>query len=114
MPIYVYKCQVCGHVEKLFRPAAQADKNLPICQHGEAGNPASTYMERQLSTPSVRSVETADEYHGIKSIQDAGKMVEERAKDHWRKHELPRFIQENGIEKAIENGWVNPDGTPKT
>ncbi len=91
-----------------------ADKNLPVCQHGDPDHPLPMQMERQLSAPSVRSLETADEYHGIKNVQDNSKMVDERAKDHWRKHELPRFIQENGVEAAIKNGWVNPDGTPKT
>jgi hypothetical protein len=70
-------------------------------------------MARQISAPSLRSMETADEYRDKKTVQDVGQMSHDRAREHWRKHELPRFIEKNGIEEAIKNGWVNPDGTPK-
>lgn len=108
MPIYRYVCNECNREIKLFRPASSAD-SLPQCQEGHS----STEMARQLAAPSVRSMETSDEYRNKKNVQDINKMSEDRARDHWRKHELPRFIEQNGLETAVKNGWANPDGTPK-
>lgn len=108
MPIYRYVCPKCSKESKLFKPAASAD-SLPGCQNGHP----LTEMKRQLSAPSVRSMETSDEYRNKKNVQDIDKMSEDRARDHWRKHELPRFIEQNGLEAAVKNGWANPDGTPK-
>lgn len=108
MPIYKYKCQECKKELRLFKPASSAD-SLPDCQSGHS----LVKMQRQISTPSVRAMETSDEYRNKKNVQDINKMSNERARDHWRKHELPRFIEENGLELAIKNGWSNPDGTPK-
>lgn len=109
MPIYKYLCTECGKESKMFRPASFADV-LPECLNGHS----LMKMERQMSAPSVRAMETSDEYRGKKNVQDINKMSEERVKEHWRKHELPRFIEQNGLEIAIKNGWANPDGTPKT
>lgn len=93
---------------KIFKPVSLAD-SLPECHQGHSKEK----MQRQISTPSVRAMETSDEYRGKKNVQDINKMSEDRAKDHWRKHELPRFIEQNGLEAAVKNGWANPDGTPK-
>lgn len=93
----------------MFRPSSMAD-TLPVCQDGHSP----VDMGRQIPIPSIRAMETSDEYRNKKNVQDINKMSEERVKEHWRKHELPRFIEQNGIEAAVKNGWVNPDGTPKT
>lgn len=108
MPIYRYLCPSCSAERKMFKPSSAADE-LPECSDGHT----SVKMPRQISAPSLRAMETADEYRDKKTVQDVGKMSQERARDHWRKHELPRFIEQNGLEAAIKNGWANPDGTPK-
>lgn len=108
MPIYLYLCPECGSQVKLFKSISSAD-DLPDCSDGHI----LTKMNRQISIPSVRAMETSDEYRNKKNVQDINKMSNDRARDHWKKHELPRFIEQNGMDAAIKNGWVNPDGTPK-
>jgi len=107
VPIYKYACKTCNIHKKEFREADQRDIGLPLCVK------CNQNMQIELSSPGVRSMETYDDYHGLTIVQDQNKMAGDRAQDHWRKVELPRFIQENGLEEAIKNGWANADGTPK-
>ncbi|MBN2677718.1 MAG: zinc ribbon domain-containing protein [Anaerolineaceae bacterium] len=44
MPIYVYKCQACGHEIEIIRPMSDADKPV-VCD-----NCKSNKTSRQLST----------------------------------------------------------------
>jgi hypothetical protein len=115
MPIYTYVCPA-GHYNKKLRPVTNADDEV-LCEAPDwnksppsACNLPST---RQPATPQARAVETSDEYHGMKNVQGIKKMVGDRASEHWRKHELPRLIQEHGKEHAVKEGWIDVDGKPK-
>jgi hypothetical protein len=115
MPIYTYVCP-SGHYEKKLRPVSNSDDEV-ICDAPDwsksPSEPCGKGMTRQAALPSGRAVETHDDYHGIKAVQGVKKMVGDRATEHWKKHELPRLIEEHGKEHAVKEGWVDVDGKPK-
>lgn len=105
MPIYRYHCVACHSDKKVTLLKAGTEK--VFCD--ECGND----MARVLSPPMARSMETADEYRDKKIVEGVDKMVDERANEHFRKHELPRMIAENGEDWARERGLIDEDGRPK-
>ena len=115
MPLYRYACPECKVEKVVMLKASEADWNHPLCACRLAAGvrPLQTEMVRQVGTPSVRAVETGDEYHGLKSVQGVRDMVTERSRDHWRKHELPRIIEKEGKEKAVEQGLIDQEGNVK-
>lgn len=66
-----------------------------------------------LGVPFTRSLETLDEYRGKKVPENLDKMLTDRAKEHFQKHDLPRIIEEQGIEFAKRQKWVDADGKPQ-
>ena len=61
------------------------------------------------SNISGRFMENRDEYRKKSVVQETERMVSERASDQWKKVELPEFIEKNGMEEAIRNGWIDPE-----
>lgn len=57
--------------------------------------------------------ETADEYRNKSVSTDIKQKVEERSKEHFVKHDLPRIIAQEGLEFAKRQGFVDEDGFPK-
>jgi hypothetical protein len=107
MPIYRFICEQCGAEYKRLMRASQMEAYSGACII--CGAP----VVLTVGKPEGRAVETADEYKNKKKVQDAEKLVLERAQEHHRKHELPRIIADRGIDYARENGLVDEDGRPK-
>lgn len=66
-----------------------------------------------LGMPEGRSVETADTYRNVKQVSDVKNLIDERASQYWREHDLPRLIADKGLEYCKQNGFVDQDGRPK-
>lgn len=105
MPAYKYECPSCKHTELRFNNVSKRDSPFVCNKCGYSG----VHNRMLPDNTSGRAMETRDEYRGKSVVQDTEKMVHERATDHWKKYELPEFIQKNGIEEAIKNGWVDPE-----
>lgn len=107
MPFYCFACTDCGQQQKLLMSKAKADafNECPSC--------GSSNIKQRLGRPEGRSVETADEYRNTKLVSGVSQMVDERAQDHFRTHDLPRIIAEQGLEFAQRQGFVDQDGRPK-
>lgn len=103
----MFYCSNCKASEKKLLKAAQLEAFSGGCK--VCGAP----LQQTLGKPDTRAMETADEYRDKKVAQNVEEMIEERAKDHHRKHELPRIIEEKGIKYAKEHGFVNEDGVSK-
>ena len=50
MPMYEYRCRSCGYSVSELRKIEERDRELPMCQHGEAGHPLTHPMERMQGT----------------------------------------------------------------
>lgn len=102
MPIYRYSCNSCGSSQKVSR--IKNLKSEVFC--GDCGGE----MLRVLSAPVPRSMETRDEYRNKSVVDGVEDMVDKRASEHFKKHELPRMIADNGEAWARERGFVDEDG----
>jgi putative FmdB family regulatory protein len=105
MPIYRYACPADQSTKSLMRKVSEADESVK-CQCGAE-------MARQIGEPHARAVETGDEYHGLKMVQGVREMATERAREHWRKHELPRIVEREGKEFAVRQGFIDEEGNVK-
>ena len=63
-------------------------------------------MDRMLGTPDAIAMETADSYRGVTRFQDSNKKSERRAAENFKKTELKKIIQQEGVEFAKRKGWV--------
>ena len=108
MPFYKFICRHCNlEIKKLLRGPKDAEGYsgaCHICGHA---------LYFALGKPDKQAVETVDEDRGKKSIQGIEKMIDERASEHFKKHELPRLIEKEGLETAIQQGWVDETGNIK-
>jgi hypothetical protein len=73
----------------------------------------SSEMAMRIGTPAVRSMETRDDYRGKSIVEGVEKMVDDRASEHFKKHELPRLIAEKGERWARDQNLIDEDGRPK-
>lgn len=103
MPIFRLKCD-CG---KEIRFMSQKKTNPPNCMV------CGKKMFFVMTAPNARAMNTADEYRKKSMLDGTDSMVNDRAKDFFRKHELPRLIAEEGVESARTKGYVDEDGNPK-
>jgi hypothetical protein len=115
VPLYRYACPECKDEKVVMLKASETDWKHPECYCRFAAGlpPLQTEMVRMMGTPNLRAVETGDEYHGLKAVQGIKDMTTERARDHWRRHELPRIVEKDGKEKAVEQGLIDQEGNPK-
>lgn len=65
-----------------------------------------------MGTPTSKAVTAGDEYRGVKHDLDIKDQIKERSAEHFKKHELPRIIEEQGKEFAIRQGFINPSDDP--
>jgi predicted DCC family thiol-disulfide oxidoreductase YuxK len=107
MPFYRFICAEDGVEEKRLLSRSKADSFDGVCPKCQKK------LVRALGTPQARSLETADEYRNKKVAEGVSQMIDERAHEHFKKHDLPRIIQEQGIEFAKRQGFVDEDGRPK-
>lgn len=105
MPIYRYSCLSCGSNKKVSR--IKGLESEVFC--GDCGDE----MIRVLSEPMARSMETRDEYRNKSVVDDVEKMVDKRASEYFKKHELPRMIADHGEGWARERGLIDEDGDSK-
>lgn len=103
MPIYRLKCE-CG---KEIRFMSQKKTKAPNCK--ECGKK----MVFLMMAPSIRAMNTADEYRNKSVLDGTNGLIDDRAKDFFKKHELPRLIAEEGVESARAKGYVDEDGNAK-
>ncbi len=103
MPIFRLKCE-CG---KEIRFMSHKKTTPPNCQN------CGKKMFFVMTPPSIRAMNTADEYRKKSVLDGTNSLVDDRAKDFFKKHELPRLIAEEGIESARAKGHVDEDGNPK-
>ena len=107
MPIYKYKCINCDFVHKQLLSGEEVKsfvKNCDLC---------GLMMGRVHGSPSVRAMETVDEERGKSNPVDLDRMLEERSKDHFRRHELSRRIDKEGHKKVKEEGFIDDDGNSR-
>lgn len=105
MPIYQYECSAC-----------KTSKRLMITKDFDQPRPCevcSQPMARQMGSPSAIERETVDEYRKKSRFSDTEQKRHERAQEHFRKVELPKIIETQGLEYAIRHGWVKPEDQPK-
>lgn len=107
MPMYRYCCRPCKWDTKKLMSAKEAEAFSGACPW------CGIALSRVISNPNTQAKETLDEYRGSTVDADINQKVEDRAKEHFRKHDLPRIIADHGIEFAKRNGFVDEDGNPK-
>jgi putative FmdB family regulatory protein len=105
VPRYHYHCSHCERKETAT--VAARERDMVACPECEM------FMVRQVSAPAVSSNETTDAYRGGKRTQGVEKMADERNRKHFREHELPRIIEEHGMEYAIRMGFCDREGNPR-
>jgi hypothetical protein len=81
--------------------------NAPNCK--ECGKK----MSFVLGLPSSRAMTTADEYRKKSVLDSSESLINDRAKQFFVQHEIPRMIAEEGIESVKGKGFVDADGNPK-
>lgn len=108
MPFFRFKCSACdASLKKLLRNKLEAENYSGGCDI--CGSP----VVQTLGTPDKQELVTVDEDRGKKHVDGIEEMIDERAKDHFRKVQLPRMIEERGMDYVKENGFVDEDGKPK-
>jgi putative FmdB family regulatory protein len=101
MPIYRYHCKSC---DESHNKMAINDHECPKCK---------AKLIRTLGLASSQANETIDQYRSKTSPVDQRKKIEERAHEHFVKHDLPNIIQQEGLDFAKRQGFVDEDGNPK-
>ena len=81
MPIYVMKCDTCGHEEDIYRSIANIDHDLPEC-HGKT-------MYRKVCAPAV--IADIQPYQAVAVDKATGKMPQITSRSQHRE-----FLQRNG------------------
>lgn len=107
MPFYCFICPVCKLEEKRLMSKSQADKFSGACTI--CGNA----LQQILGKPETRALETRDEYRNKQVAQDVERQLDDRAKQHYREHELPRIVADKGVEVAQKEGLIDRDGKGK-
>ena len=105
MPIYSYECTSCKSIIKAFRNVKQADSAV-FCKTCGRHDKQNRLLPNNVSG---RALENRDEYRNKNVLQDTERLVEDRAKEHWKKHDLPKLIELEGMDAAIKRGWVDPE-----
>ncbi len=70
-------------------------------------------LTQVVGLPEGQSKDTVDEYRNKSVISDIEKKLDDRARDHFNKHDLPRMIADKGIEWCKQQGFVDQDGKPR-
>lgn len=107
MPIYRFICHPCKIEQKVLLKKEDADKFGGACK--VCGSP----LIQVIGLPTTQSVETADDYRNTKVASDIDRKLDERAQEHFRKHDLPRLVAEKGAEWCKQQGFLDADGKPK-
>jgi predicted nucleic acid-binding Zn ribbon protein len=107
VPLYKFVCKTCNIEEKVLLKLEEAEKYsgaCKICGHA---------LSQVMGLPNADAKITADDYRDKKVSADIEKKLDDRAREHFNKHELPRLIQEKGVEWCKQNGFVDAEGKPK-
>lgn len=104
MPFYIFRCASCDIEQKKLMSKEQADKFMGACT--VCGTP----LQQTMGKPEARALETRDEYRNKQVAQDVEKKIEDRARQHYREHELPRIVAEKGVQEAQKEGLIDADG----
>jgi hypothetical protein len=107
MPFILFLCKFCQIKDSRLLPRVKIQKTKIDCPK------CGKHMTRVLGVPNAREIQTADEYRNKKVPANIDQMVEERANQHFREHELPRIIDEKGLGYAQEHGLADQDGKAK-
>lgn len=107
MPIYRFVCKPCNREEKQLLKKEEAEAFSGACT--VCGQPLAQIM----GIPEGQSKDTVDEYRNKRVVSDLDKKLDERAKEYFNKHDLPRLIDEKGIEWCKKQGFVDQDGKPR-
>lgn len=107
MPIYRYVCHACKIEEKKLLKREDAEKFSGACK--VCGQPLSLV----IGIPEAQAMETADDYRGKSVISDVEKKLDDRAREHFNKHDLPRMVADKGVEWCKKQGFLDADGKPK-
>jgi hypothetical protein len=106
MPLYRLLCTNCKAEQRRLLSQKEFDNFAGACVI--CGN----VLGVTLGEPQSRSVETVDDYRSKKVVSDIDKLVDQRAKDHFRSYELPRLRSERGDQYCIDNGFLDKNGRP--
>ena len=108
MPFYTYRCDKCPTVKKSLTTLEKAKAHYEQCPACDSGK-----LRYSIPKPNSVAKETLDEYRGKSVEMDLTQKLEDRSREHFKKSDLPRLIEEHGTEFGIRNGWLNEDGTTK-
>lgn len=107
MPIYRFVCKPCQLEEKRLMKKEDAEKFSGACSM--CGQP----LTQIIGVPDGQFKVTVDEYRDKKVVSDLEKKLDDRAQQYFNKHDLPRLIDEKGVEWCKQQGFLDPDGKPK-
>ena len=108
MPFYTFRCDKCISLKKRLLNLDKAKYHSEPCDACSDG-----VLRYTMPKPNSVAKETLDEYRGKSVEMDLTKKLEDRSREHFKKSDLPRLIEEHGTEFGIRNGWLNEDGTVK-
>jgi DNA-directed RNA polymerase subunit RPC12/RpoP len=102
MPKYIYKCNKCNKEIERITPSTWQSIN---CKCGGA-------MVKQL--PILKKTvtrETVDKDRNVSWIDNQEKIMNDRSREHFWKHEVKKLVQSGqySVKTMIENGWVYID-----
>ena len=102
MPFFLFFCDLCEIESKklMNKPEASAVK---CKQCGGA-------VRQVMGSPVVEQRETTDEYRGKSNDPEIRLKLNDRAKIHFKDHQLPRIVEEKVKEFALETGLIDHDG----
>jgi predicted nucleic acid-binding Zn ribbon protein len=102
MPFFLFFCDSCSvELKKLMN---SPDSCLVKCK--KCGGD----VRQVIGSPAVDQRETTDEYRGKSNDPEIRRKLNDRAKTHFKEHQLPRIVEEKGKEFALETGLIDHDG----
>ncbi len=99
MPKYTFACS-CGYSKQQITSSTTKTVKCPDC-----GQEANRQMPKLSGQVEVR--ETVDQF-GTVWKKDQTKMLEDRMREHFWQHEVPKMVESGIYEMStmLENGWV--------
>jgi predicted nucleic acid-binding Zn ribbon protein len=103
MPIYRYICSVCRAEAKAMVLASQRKNHSMTCE--KCGTP----MARTIGVPDCIPMETTDAYRGKSRFMGTNEKRKKRADDHFKRVEMKKIIDKEGVEFAKRHGWIDDE-----
>ena len=104
MPLFRFYCDPCSADQR--RLQNEPDVSKVTCK--ACGGP----VRLVVGSPAMEEKVTTNEYFGKKRDPRAEEKAYERAQENYRKHEIPRIVDEKGKGFAVDQGVLKYDGTP--